>query len=290
MYQFFEARALHFAAKECIADRIEAAGPKGLGKVPLATQLGVDVGKLARVMRLLATAHIFNEVGPDTWTNTPTSSALVGNAELRATVFGAGATLYPTGEPLLWHLSDQVRSHSYDPFDAPFCDVHGKKSMFEWLCERDEHGEPRKELELFHLAMVGAGRTAMPGIVADYPWGQLGKAKIVDMGGGIGGACMALADAFPQLQFVVQDRQEVVAKARDVWKRQLPQHAGRIEFSEHNFFQTQPILDADIFFMRFIMHDWNDEGCECLLLLAQVGIERLASLTDHDYPFSDLTD
>lgn len=39
---------------------------------------------------------------------------------------------------------------------------------------------------------------------------------IVDVGGGVGTACLALAKEFPNLKFVVQDRQPVVEAGAEV--------------------------------------------------------------------------
>lgn len=44
----------------------------------------------------------------------------------------------------------------------------------------------RPELEIFGRAMVGGGKVFGAAHVFDYPWGDLGDATVVDIGGGIG--------------------------------------------------------------------------------------------------------
>ena len=34
--------------------------------------------------------------------------------------------------------------------------------------------------------------------------------------------------------------------------------ASRISFMTHDFLTPQPVLDADVFIFRFVIHDWSD--------------------------------
>ena len=79
---------------------------------------------------------------------------------------------------------------------------------------------------------------------------------MVDVGGGHGSVCVALAQRFPSLRCIVQDRSEVVAEAQ---AKLSPNLADRVTFMEHDFFTNQPIKDAAVFFLRWILHDWSDK-------------------------------
>jgi len=49
--------------------------------------------------------------------------------------------------------------------------------------------------------------------ISVYPWGSLReKATVVDVGGGIGQACIKLYRSFPNLRFVIQNLPGPVAK------------------------------------------------------------------------------
>ncbi|CAD6937916.1 unnamed protein product [Tilletia controversa] len=261
--EYFEARALHIAAKLRISDLLDAAGPKGMTKEELGKATGLEKGKLARIMRLLATIHCFKEIGPDTWTNNRISQALVKNEPLRAYLYHYGEEPYRAADALMFNLDDPVKGHSYDILDAAFSDVYGPKPRWEWLEEKDENGKPREQLERFGLAMLGAGRVVVPGTLADFPWAELDNAKVVDVGGGVGAMCMALASVFPNLSFTLQDRPEVIGQAMKIWSAQYPQFVeqNRIQFMPHDFFKPQPILDADVYWIRYIAHDWSDSFC-----------------------------
>lgn len=88
-----------------------------------------------------------------------------------------------------------------------------------------------------------------------FPWEAVGTGTVVDIGGGYGAFSIALAERFPRVRCIVQDKAEVVAEARAKIPLDL---RDRIFFTEHDFFKDQPTIDVDIFFLRWILHDWSD--------------------------------
>ena len=92
-------------------------------------------------------------------------------------------------------------------------------------------------------------------IVNGYDWASLGQGTVVDVGGSHGSLSIAIAQAFPLLRCIVQDRPEVIALGPE----NLPSNVhGRVVFMAHDFFQEQPTKDADIYILRWILHDWSD--------------------------------
>ena len=78
------------------------------------------------------------------------------------------------------------------------------------------------------------------------------------VGGNSGSASLALAKAFPNLRFVVQDLLGPISNAR-IQAESLPADIlERVEFFEHDFFTPQPVKDADVYLLRMIIHDWAD--------------------------------
>jgi len=64
-----------------------------------------------------------------------------------------------------------------------------------------------------------------------------------------------LAKMFPDLRFIVQDRESTIEKAVNVWMKELPSalQTQRVRFMAHDFFTKQPVENADVFLLRFIL-------------------------------------
>ncbi|KAL8925536.1 MAG: hypothetical protein Q9208_003427 [Pyrenodesmia sp. 3 TL-2023] len=89
-----------------------------------------------------------------------------------------------------------------------------------------------------------------------FPWYDVGDGAVVDVGGGYGSFSIALAERFPSLRCIVQDRAGVVAEGQAKLATEL---AGRVHFMAHDFFTDQPAMDVSAFFLRWILHDWSDK-------------------------------
>ncbi|KAM0169520.1 hypothetical protein ACHAPF_009915 [Botrytis cinerea] len=75
----------------------------------------------------------------------------------------------------------------------------------------------------------------------------LGKASVVDIGGIIGHSCVKLAEAFPDLNFIIQDIPHVVEEGAKVIKENNEASiANHIQFQEYDFFQKQPVNSVKI--------------------------------------------
>jgi hypothetical protein len=99
-------------------------------------------------------------------------------------------------------------------------------------------------------------------VITGFDWASLGNATVVDVGGSHGLVSIDIARKFPALHFVVQDLPKVIEDA----KKQVPADlADRVEFMAHDFFTEQPVKDADIYYFRWIFHDWSDKYCVKIL-------------------------
>lgn len=87
-----------------------------------------------------------------------------------------------------------------------------------------------------------------------YSWGSIASGTVVDMGGSHGDAAFALARKYPNLHLVVQDLPEVIANSKE-------QEGLNVKFMAHNFFEEQPVKDADIYYYRWTLHNWSDKYC-----------------------------
>ncbi|KAJ4298676.1 hypothetical protein N0V88_003707 [Collariella sp. IMI 366227] len=78
----------------------------------------------------------------------------------------------------------------------------------------------------------------------------------VDVGGSHGFMCVELARKWRRMRFVVQDLPRTVETApRPVCEDE--QVAGRIELRAHDFFTEQVVQGADVYYFRWIMHNYS---------------------------------
>ncbi|CEO58422.1 Putative O-methyltransferase FtmD [Penicillium brasilianum] len=119
-------------------------------------------------------------------------------------------------------------------------------TFFEVL-EKDQLNRTR-----WHDGMAVHNDTMVRHVAHAYDWNTL--QSLVDIGGSEGHVSTFIAKAFSHIHITVQDRPEIISQARQ--REQHPQ----LTFEEHDFFTPQPRI-ADAYFLRLILHDWNDADC-----------------------------
>lgn len=98
-------------------------------------------------------------------------------------------------------------------------------------------------------------------VVNNYTWANLGQVHLVDVGGGAGHVSVELATRFPNISVTVQDMENIFEGA----DTQIPVALeGRLNYMVHNFFVPQTVK-ADIYFFRWIFHNWSDKYCILIL-------------------------
>ena len=88
-----------------------------------------------------------------------------------------------------------------------------------------------------------------------------GVRTVADIGGAGGTMVHALLQFDPDLHGIVFDRPQVVASARaEAMKLGLQE---RVTAVGGDFFESVP--EADLYLLKHILHDWDDEACICIL-------------------------
>ncbi|KZP32128.1 hypothetical protein FIBSPDRAFT_944685 [Athelia psychrophila] len=126
----------------------------------------------------------------------------------------------------------------------------------------------RFRLERFGKAMTGSSAWEPPAglLNSAFDWASLAPGStLVDVGGGVGSASIALAAHLgTRVRFVVQDRERVCAMGRAACEPGLLER-GVVRFDAHDFFARQPIADPAVFLLRAILHDWPDNEAARIL-------------------------
>ncbi len=99
-------------------------------------------------------------------------------------------------------------------------------------------------------------------IIEAVPWDVIGAKVFVDVGGSHGSASIVLAQRMEEITCIVQDLPEVAAEG-DL--KLTPDLRDRISFMAHDFFTEQPVKGADVYYFRWIFHDWSDKYCTKIL-------------------------
>ena len=117
--------------------------------------------------------------------------------------------------------------------------------------------------ERFGKTMAAAAQSktySVKHLVNGFDWSKLRTGTtIVDVGGSIGHCSVAIAKATPGLNLIVQDLKSVVKDAEAPYDV-----CDRVKFQECDFFTPQT-TSADIYLLRWILHDYSDEDAISIL-------------------------
>ncbi|MGJ7506223.1 methyltransferase [Variovorax sp. GT1P44] len=113
---------------------------------------------------------------------------------------------------------------------------------------------------LFHRAMVSLTASVAAAVVQSIDFSSAWR--VVDVGGGFGELLAAVLGAHPQLRGVLFDLSHAVAGAR----ARLAETgvADRCEVVAGSFFDSMP-TGADIYLLKSVLHDWDDDRCADIL-------------------------
>ena len=109
--------------------------------------------------------------------------------------------------------------------------------------------------------------TSSPGfdishILDNYNWQAIGDGLVVDVGGARGHVAIPLAQRFQTINVLVQDMDKVVEGAT----AELPPGLnGRVKFMAHDILAEQTVKAADIYYFRWIFHNWSDKYAVLIL-------------------------
>ncbi len=240
LMSFVLSRALQVAAELGLADAL-ARGP--MDAEALARDVGAHAATLYRLLRALAGIGVFGQLPDGRFANTPRSEYL------RSDVPESMRELARMhGSSPMWQAWAGLE-HSVRSGEPSFTHVHGTP-VFEYLAAHPEYGRR------FDEGMVTASRLVNEALVEAYEWGRLGT--LVDVAGGVGSTLAAILRANPRVQGVLFDLPHVIERSRGYLDQEGVTDRCRTETG--SFFEAIP-TGADAYFMKHIIHDWDDEDC-----------------------------
>lgn len=149
-----------------------------------------------------------------------------------------------------------------EPTRAGFCMANGTVGVEPIFKTFEKDGRAKRMGGAMASLMGGEGYEPSY-LIENYDWASLDAkgATIVDVGGSRGHVSISLARKYPSLKFVVQDTQKTIESAPPL-EGEL---RNRITFQAHDFFTPQPVKSADVYLLRWIMHNYSDKYASLIL-------------------------
>ncbi|ROV99193.1 hypothetical protein VPNG_08247 [Cytospora leucostoma] len=218
----------------------------------MAASSGLAESDVRKLVRYAVSQKIFEEPRPGVISHSAASRLLAEDSGVHDFV--------ATCSDELWQAAAQTCNAmarfpgSEEPTETGFSLANNtNKSMYEFLSDYPERSSRFANM----MKSFTEGRPFDLKYVTDfYPWEQHNGGTFVDVGGSQGFVCIALARKFPSISFIVQDLEPVIKEAQGKVPSDV---ADRVSFMVHDFFTPQPILGADVYFFRWIFHNWSDK-------------------------------
>lgn len=264
IYGHIQSRAVCAMAEFGLADMLSA-GP--LPVAELADRVGADAVLLARLLRALACFEVLRLTrrdGRDCYELTPLGETLRSDAPASAlpTALLVSSTVAPAWD----RLPDVVRTGR-----PAFADIFGQ-DFFSYL-----GGDPELRA-VFDRSQETGLALEMEGVLSAVEF--TGLQSVVDVGGGDGALLTALLEAHAHLRGVLVDLPAALpAAARRLAAAGLQQ---RCELHEGDFFGTL-FKGGDLYVLRHILHDWDDDSCRAVLRTCRVAMAPGARLVVIDH-------
>ncbi|MEU7135071.1 methyltransferase [Streptomyces sp. NPDC046261] len=235
---------LGVAVRLGIFDRV---GDGELTAAGLAHDLGTHPQATHRLLRALAGLRLLTETAPGTFATTAAGDLL--RSGVPGSLLSVARVFTDPSMTRGWELLEQSVRTGETGFDAAF-----GTDFFGYL---KEHPELSAE---FNAAMSQATQVAAEVLPGHYDFGRFGT--VVDVGGGDGTLLSAILRAHPGPRGVVYDTAEGLAQAPERLAGEGV--ADRVTLTVGDFFASAP-AGGDLYLLKSVIHDWNDEQCVTIL-------------------------
>lgn len=203
-----------------------------------------DAGALHRALRACASVGLFTEDAEGRYGPTALSDALTLDSPVSVKKI---TEIFGRNWYLVWaNLGEAIRSGASQSKNVLGAD------FWEWLSANPS------EMEEFGEAMKANSTASLNGVLELYDFS--GVESVADVGGGFGHLALALLKRYPALRATVLD----VPDLKPLVEKNLPTgEADRFAFVGGDMFADVP--EAQVYVMKHIIHDWDDDRCVKLL-------------------------
>jgi hypothetical protein len=249
-------QALYVAAKLGVAD-VLAAQP--LGAEAIAEAVGARASPLRRVLRALAAGGVFCELEDGRFASNDAAATLQAGApgRTRDVVVNFGEEMYRSFGELL---------HTVRTGETAFDSVYGAP-LFVYYATHPEV-EAAAAARMLARSLPVAREFAASDVAQ-------GARTLVDVGGGTGTLMAEVLRADPEIRGVLLERPGMLKLARAYFASQKVSE--RCELVEGDFFTSVP-AGGDVYVLKSVLHDWDDERCVAILRACRGAMDHAARL------------
>jgi hypothetical protein len=240
----FRAYQMIVAACRLRLPDLVADGPKGADE--LAVETDTLAGPLHRLLRGLAVWRVLVEMPDGKFGPTSLSDS------------------FRSDKPGLRNMTIMLSEEGYQAWGDLMFSLRTGKSAFEHMYGKSHFESLGENPELaahFNAAMVEFSSRVSGVFAAVYDFTGMGT--VVDVGGGNGAVLMAVLQAHAGTRGILFDLAQGLAGAEE--KLATAGLADRVTLQEGSFFEAVP-SGADIYLLKSIVHDWDDERALAILL------------------------
>lgn len=250
--------AIAFRMSRILGVAVELGIPEFLARHPhTSAQLAADTGthepSLRRMLRALVAMEVLAEDREGRFSLTSLGD------ELRADRFGPFVR-FMDGE-VDWKVWQHL-DHSIKTGERAFDHVLGMRN-WQYYASHPTHGA------IFDAAMRAMTEPVARAVASGYDFAQ--AHTVADVGGGDGTLLIAVLRQHKHLRGLLVDRPDVVERARGRFED--AGLIGRVELAGGNFFEAVP-PGADVYMMKSIIHDWNDDEAIAIMKRCRAATER----------------
>jgi ubiquinone/menaquinone biosynthesis C-methylase UbiE len=155
--------------------------------------------------------------------------------------------------------------HSVQTGETAFDHLYGQ-GTFDWFAKNPEAAA------LFDAGQEAGTSRDAEAVATAYDFSSV--KSVVDVGGGFGALLTSVLRHNDGLRGVLFDLEHVIAQARTRFDERL---AARVEFMPGDFFKSIP-SGRDLYVMKYILHDWNDERSRAILSTTRKAMSGQARL------------
>lgn len=248
---FWQSRALYVATRLGVADEL---GDKQKSIAEIADHLKLNRDYLYRLVRMLGSLGIFEEIAPGIFRNSRLSHYMrKDNPEnMRDMILMHNST--EMSQPWFESLENAMKTGV-----VPFVESHGE-DLFEYM---DHH----KEFDLlFSRAMDSVENLTGNEYLKDFNWSAF--ERVIDVGGSKGKKSIAILQENPGLTATVFDRPQIIEAASTYWQDKTPGDViSRIRFQPGNMFESIPAAESgkDLYLFFAIFHGLDDDESKQVL-------------------------